>query len=62
MDVLVALSTSVHPLDLRPSYAAAAGQAHRLALRRRAGGRLRAATAVRENQRGFINTERYFAQ
>lgn len=61
MDVLVVLSTCVHPLDPRPLYtpkpvrltAWRSGVAPQDDACRNACG---------ENQRGFINTERYFAQ
>jgi urea carboxylase-associated protein 2 len=61
MHVLIALSTSIHPLDLRPDYAP-----RPVKLTAWRSGPAPAADPCRdrcpENQRGFINTERYFAQ
>ncbi len=61
MHVLIALSTSIHPLDLRPDYLP-----RPVKLTAWRSGTAPAADACRdrcpENQRGFINTERYFAQ
>jgi uncharacterized protein len=61
MHVLVVLSTSVHPLDPRPAYLPApvkltAWRSGPVALDDAC------RTACAENERGFINTERYFAQ
>jgi uncharacterized protein len=61
MHVLVALSASIHPLDLRPDYSP-----RPVKLTAWRSGTALAADACRnhcpENQRGFVNTERYFAQ
>jgi hypothetical protein len=61
MQVLVALSASVHPLDLRKDYSP-----RPVKLTAWRSGTAPAADPCRnrcpENQRGFINTERYFAQ
>ena len=59
--LLVALSTSIHPLDPRPEYLP-----RPVKLTAWRSGTAPAADPCRdrcpENQRGFINTERYFAR
>jgi len=61
MHVLAALSASVHPLDLRKEYSP-----RPVKLTAWRSGTARATDPCRdlcpENQRGFVNTERYFAQ
>ena len=60
MHALVALSTSVHPLDPRPVYAP--GAVRLIAWRSGAApADDHCRNACPENQRGFVNTERYFA-
>jgi uncharacterized protein len=61
MHVLLVLSTSVHPLDPRPAYSP--GPVQLTAWRSGPAPQDDACRNARgENQRGFINTERYFAQ